>query len=193
MKRASPPRPQDDQRILQSLARGETAPMGDLYDRYSGLVFSLVLRVIKDQALAEDLLQEVFLRVWRSAEKYRPELGSVKSWLSVIAHHCAIDEWRRRQKENAWIDIESEEIDVRFSTEDELSDPFIAGALRVLPGNQRQIVELAYYHGWTIDQIARQLDLPPGTVKSRIRLAMDKLRIACRVQEENEAWIDTDE
>jgi RNA polymerase sigma-70 factor (ECF subfamily) len=124
------------------------------------------------------------MRVWRSAAQFHPELGSVRTWILVIAHHCAVDEWRRRRKERDWINIESEEMEWKLSIEDEQNDPFILQALADLPENQRQIVELAYFQGWTMDQIARQLHLPVGTVKSRMRLAMDKLKVACLAQEE---------
>jgi RNA polymerase sigma-70 factor (ECF subfamily) len=174
-----------DQHILQGLARGDTALMGELYDRYAGLVYSLVLRIVRDPALAEELVQEVFLRVWRSAVDYRPELGSVRAWLVVIAHHCAVDEWRRRQKERNWTNLDAEELDWRLSKEDEQSDPFIKQALAQLPENQRQVIELAYFQGWTARQIANQLNLPPGTVKSRMRLALEKLRIIFGALEES--------
>jgi RNA polymerase sigma-70 factor (ECF subfamily) len=166
----------EDQQIMARLAQGETAAIAELYERYGGLVFSLALRIVGDVALAEDLVQEVFVRVWRSAANYRPESGSVRTWLLIIARHRAIDEWRRRRRESAWTGLEAVAIGRRAASEDSLNDPFVYQAMAELPDEQQQVIELAYFYGLTMSEIADRLDLAPGTVKSRMRLAMTKLR-----------------
>ena len=168
---------EQDRQILQHLARGETDPITELYDRYGQLVFSLIVRIVGDSAIAEDLVQEVFVRVWHSASSYRPESGTVRAWLLAIAHHRAVDEWRRHRREQGWLSLDDTTTEWLAIQEDQVSDPFVNRAMAELPGEQRQVVELAYFHGFTLAEIASQLNLAPGTVKSRIRLAMTKLRL----------------
>jgi RNA polymerase sigma-70 factor (ECF subfamily) len=175
-----------DRQIMARLAAGETAPIVDLYDRYGGLVFSIVYGIVGDAALAEDLVQEVFLRVWRSAVSYRPESGSVRAWLLMIARHRAIDEWRRTRRERDWISLEALASGWKVSNEDKVGDPFLYRAMAQLPAEQQQVVELAYFSGMTVSEIAERLSLPPGTIKSRLRLAMVKLRARLGVSNDNQ-------
>jgi RNA polymerase sigma-70 factor (ECF subfamily) len=165
-----------DQKVMARLAAGETAPIIELYDRYGSLVYSVVYGIVGDEALTEELVQEVFLRVWRSAASYRSESGPVRAWLLMIARHRAIDEWRRLRRERNWISLEAVASGWRLTNEDRVSDPFLYEAMSQLPTEQQQVVELAYYAGLTVPEIAERLGLPPGTVKSRLRLAMVKLR-----------------
>jgi RNA polymerase sigma-70 factor (ECF subfamily) len=165
-----------DQKVMARLAAGETAPIVELYDRYGGLVFSIVYGIVGDKALAEDLVQDVFVRVWRSAASYRPESGAVRAWLLMIARHRAIDEWRRMRRQGDSISLESLASGRKPMNEDKVSDPFLYRAMAQLPEEQRQVVELAYFSGLTAPEIAERLGAPLGTVKSRLRLAMVKLR-----------------
>lgn len=174
-----------DRQSLELLARGDTAPIADLYDRYGAVVFSLIVNIVGDTGVAEELVQDVFIRVWRSAASYRPELGSVRAWLLAIAHHCAVDEWRRRRKEEGWVSLESIGTEWLPTNEDNSGDPFVSRALAELPDEQRRVLELAYFHGFTVSDIARRLGLAPGTVKSRIRLGMIKLRARLGVTREH--------
>jgi len=173
-----------DRETLARMARGQTEAVADLYDSYGPLVFSLLFRVVGDTALAEDLVQEVFVRVWRAAASYRPELGSVRAWLLSIAHHRAVDEWRRRRKEAGWVRLNGNDPEWLAGANDNLGDPFVGLALQALPKEQRQVIEMAYFQGLTMSEIATQLKLPLGTVKSRVRLAMTKLRAALGIDPE---------
>jgi RNA polymerase sigma-70 factor, ECF subfamily len=173
-----------DQQLLARLAQGETAPIAGLYDRYGGLVYSLILGIVADSSLAEDLVQEVFVRVWRSAATYRPALGSVKTWLMAIAHHCAIDEWRHRRQEQGWISLDTIDIERLAARDSDPRDPLLYQALADLPADQRQVIELAYFHGLTMSEIASWLHLATGTVKSRLRLGLTKLRVQLGAIEE---------
>jgi len=165
-----------DEHILKCLAEGETAAVAELYDCYGRLVFSLIIRMVGDAAIAEELVQDVFVSVWHAAASYRPALGSVRTWLLAIAHHRAVDELRRRRKEKSWVSLDDVEHEWSLSAEDQLADPLVFRSLETLPPEQRLVVQLAYFDGLTILDIALQLDLAPGTVKSRLRLAMGKLR-----------------
>lgn len=165
-----------DRRIVERIVRGDTMAVAELYDYYGRLVFSVVIGIVGDPAAAEDIVQEVFVRVWRSAATYRPEGASVRAWLLAIAHHRAVDEWRRQRKEQGWVSLDDIGQGGQAATEDNLADPLVSRAVTALPAAQRQVIELAYFHGLTMVEMADRLDVAPGTVKSRIRLAMEKLR-----------------
>ena len=171
-----------DRQILKRVAQGEAAAVAELYDDYGRLVFSLIVRVVGDATVAEDLVQDVFVRVWHSAATYRPELGSVRGWLMAIAHHRAVDELRRHYKERSWVSLDDLARDEVVAAEDHLSDPLMYRALQALSPEQHQVVQLAYFDGLTVLEIAVHLDLAPGTVKSRLRLAMVKLRARLGVE-----------
>lgn len=175
-----------DRRIMARLAHGETEAAADLYEHYGRLVFSVIYKVIQNTAVAEDLVQDVFVRAWQAAATYRPELGSVRAWLVAIAHHRAVDEWRRRRKESGWLTLD-EAGSAGTAAEGTPSDPFVYQALQDLPAEQRQVIELAYFHGLTMNEIAARLKLAPGTVKSRARLALVKLRVLLGVEQERDS------
>jgi RNA polymerase sigma-70 factor (ECF subfamily) len=172
-----------DHTTLQRVAQGDRAAVAELYDRYGRLVFALSVRIVGDPAVAEELVQEVFVRAWRSAASYRPELGSVRAWLLAIAHHRSIDELRRARKEQGWISLEAASPALLKSEDDHLGDPLVERALQALPAEQHAVIDLAYFQGLTVMDIATRLDLPPGTVKSRMRLALHKLRAYLGVNE----------
>jgi RNA polymerase sigma-70 factor, ECF subfamily len=170
-----------DRQILERIAQaGETgaAAVAELYDAYGHLVFSLIVKMIGDSAVAEELVQDVFVRAWRFAHTYQPGLGSVRTWLLAIAHHRAVDELRRWRKERGWISLDEAVSDGRAMVEDAATDPLVGRAVQSLSAEQRQVIELAYFHGLTGQEIAARLNLPLGTVKSRARLALEKLRAA---------------
>jgi RNA polymerase sigma-70 factor (ECF subfamily) len=180
---------QDDETLVRLITKSHTGALGELHDRYARLIFSVALHTTGDHGAAEDIALEVFVRVWEKGTMYRPHQGKVRAWLSSIARHLAID-WLRR--EGARLDRRS------MSWEDEATNPvinvnnpwdnpeqlvglsmqreLIRAAVAQLPPEQKQVLALAYFHGQTHRQIAETLDLPLGTVKTRIRLAMQKLR-----------------
>lgn len=181
----SEPQPPDSE-LVAAIGAGEVGALEQLYDRYSALVFSVAVRVLADRQLAEDVVQEVFLRVWRRPSAYDPGRGRFISWLMSVTRNRAIDEQRRRSRR-----MRSEESDERPAHEmpsgDRLDDPQAAAlygeerravreALTRLPPEQRYAIELAYFGGLTQVEIAERTGDPLGTVKTRIRLGMRKLR-----------------
>lgn len=174
-----------DEELVLCLCRRDVQAFETLYERYGDLVFSVALRIIGDTAAAEDAVQEVFLRLWRRPDTYNVERGRFLTWLLSIARNRAIDErrsrGRRQRHEAAAAPLEGV---VAFGDSDDpllgalLADEreTIRRALTLLPIEQRQAIELAYFAGLTQQEIATQLHQPLGTIKTRIRLGMQKLR-----------------
>ena len=188
--RREPPRGPDeparasDEAVLLAIQRRDDAALAELYDRYGRLAFGLAYRVVGERGGAEDVVQEAFLSVWRHAARYRPERGGARSWLLAIVHNAAIDRRRGRfKRELSDVELDS----VAFALETDAEDTFVvvaAGiraeqvreALTALPLEQRQAIELAYFGGLTHQEIAERTGTPLGTVKSRMRLGLLKLR-----------------
>ncbi|HZP57811.1 MAG TPA: sigma-70 family RNA polymerase sigma factor [Dehalococcoidia bacterium] len=180
---------QDDE-LMTRVCAGEMTAFETLYDRYGDLVYSVVLRVVSDGHIAEDITQDVFLRLWRKPEQFDAARGKFVTWLLSIARNRSIDERRshgRRLRHEA-LPPATEEEDILPGTSD-ADDPATAAvlsderaavrqALSTLPPEQRLAVQLAYFGGLTQQEIANQLGQPLGTVKTRIRLAMQKMRVA---------------
>jgi RNA polymerase sigma-70 factor, ECF subfamily len=153
-----------------------------LYDRHGRVTYSLAYRMMGERQAAEDLVQEAFLKLWRAAGSYRPERGSVRSWLLAIVHNQAIDQLRssasrRRMQEKV------EASAPQFQPNEAFSESWrnaqreqIREALKTLPQEQLKVLELAYFGGYTRAEIAGLLDLPLGTVKGRMRLGLKKMR-----------------
>ena len=175
---------------MAALAEGEIRALEQLYNRYSVLVFSVALRILHDQVLAEDVAQEVFLRLWRRPQSYDPARGRFLSWLMSITRNRAIDE-RRRITRRLKVEDGSGDATAGLQSLDRLDDPELAAsigderravraAMATLPDAQRRVIELAYFAGLTQTEIAELTATPLGTVKTRVRLAMNKLRVALR-------------
>jgi RNA polymerase sigma-70 factor (ECF subfamily) len=160
--------------LVERLSSGNPSALGELYDRYAGLVNGLALRILRNTAEAEDVVQEVFVQVWRQAERYDASRGSTEAWLCMIARSRALDRLRRRTARR-------EEPSESFAgagaetprTEEALA---VRKALESLSADQRRALELAYYEGLTQTEIAERLQEPLGTIKTRIRTAMIRLR-----------------
>jgi RNA polymerase sigma-70 factor (ECF subfamily) len=176
-----------DEQLMARLAMRDIKAFEALYDRYGTLVYSTALRVVGDVQLAEDIAQEVFLRIWRRPDHYVPQRGRFITWLLSVARNGAVDQirirGRRRRHETAGEDS------ARELPADEGRDPALMAqladerqkvrqALTSLPAEQKRVIEMAYYGGYTQQEIAELLDQPLGTVKTRIRLGMQKLRAA---------------
>jgi RNA polymerase sigma-70 factor, ECF subfamily len=179
-----------DEVLMRAIAGGETWALETLYQRYGRLLYSLVYRMIADRQVAEDLLQEAFLSIWQRAVSYSPQLGAVRSWLVSIVHHRTIDHLRyvRRRavlKEATWEEAEQDEQltfpDAWDETWRTLQSETVRSALMKISTEQRMMIELAYFQGWTQSEIAKGCSLPLGTVKARIRLGLIRLK---RVLEE---------
>jgi RNA polymerase sigma-70 factor (ECF subfamily) len=164
--------------ILAIRSGGEQA-MGELYDLYSSLVYSVALRVLRDAGAAEDVLQEVFLQLWRSPAAFDSSRGSLPAWLSVIARNRAIDSLRRRRPDAEWSDvILSFEPDLTGDAERARSLERVRDTLNGMPAAQRSALEMAFFEGLTHKEIARKIGDPLGTVKTRIRAGLLALRRA---------------
>ena len=176
--------PEDDKRLLELIVQQDLDALGTLYNRYSNGVYALAMQMLKDSGAAEEVVQDAFHNVWRRAASYHPDRGKVTSWLFSIAHHRAIDELRRRRRDREHV---QHGVDIANRPSEGRGDPVeytvlsmegrrIKEALNVLRKEQREIVMLAYYGGFTHSEIAAKLDQPLGTVKTRMRLALKKLR-----------------
>jgi len=178
----------EDAGLIAAIARGEVDALERLYDRYGALVFSVSLRVLHDHHLAEDVVQEVFHRLWRQPTSFDPVRGRFASWMMSVTRNRALDELRRRNRR-----FRSEERDENpereFVDGDRFDDPevgvalaemrtVVRAALTRLPAAQREAIELAYFGGLTQQEIAERTGDPLGTVKTRIRLGMRRLRVA---------------
>jgi RNA polymerase sigma-70 factor, ECF subfamily len=174
-----------DEDLMQLAHEGEVRAFEMIFDRHAGAAFSLAYRMCGRQAMAEDIVQESFLSVWRAGARYERERGGVRAWLLSVVHNRAIDAFRRGAAKDAR-DVRDEGITERLASPD-LTDAEverrddarqIRRALAELPDDQRQVIELAYFGGFTHSQIASMLELPAGTVKGRMRLGLAKLRVA---------------
>lgn len=176
----------EDSELVDAMAAGNAGAVEELYDRYSRPVFSFALRLLGDRMQAEELLQEVFFRAWRQGHRFSDQRGSFITWLLSITHNLAIDEIRkqnRRPKRAESADpvlLLNNMTDGLPSVEDQavlitVRDQIIA-AMANLPESQRSTIELAYFHGLTQREIAEQQGEPLGTIKTRMRLGMRKLR-----------------
>jgi RNA polymerase sigma-70 factor (ECF subfamily) len=175
----------DDEALMRLIALAQEQALGALYDRYNRLVYSMAVNTTGDSGLAEEITQDVFLRVWNKAETYRPEQGKVVTWMSSITRYRAIDLLRQRgirpeANRLDWADGVSPDlpdgVDVEFEVEVAQRRQRVRTALAQLPPEQSQALAYAFFQGYSHSQIAEALDEPLGTVKTRIRLAMQKLR-----------------
>ncbi len=177
--------PLDDQTLLNSIIDNRPEALSLLYDRYGRLIFSLAVHITGDTSTAEEITQDVFLQVWHKAATYRSEYGKVSTWITSIAHHRAIDSLRRQnvRPEGHSADL-ADELDlilsglpaVESSVEENLMRLHIRQAFSFLPPDQKQVLLLAYFEGMTQQEISDKLGEPLGTVKTRVRLGMLKLR-----------------
>lgn len=174
-----------DETLLRLITRAQADALSELYDRYSRLVFSLALNSVGDRTLAEEITQDVFVRIWQKAGTYRADQGKVSTWLTSIARYRSIDLLRRQsarpeQHSVGWAEVAPNAVPRVDGPEETVAltmrQQRVRAAVALLPEDQRQALALAYFGGYTHRQIADELDQPLGTVKTRIRLAMQKLR-----------------
>lgn len=168
-----------DEAVVAMLARSDESALAELYDRFGRLAYGLALRVLRDEKLAEDAVQEAFLAAWRNADRFMPERGRAGTWLLTLVHRRAVDLVRREDRrraeplregfepaaesaeDDAWLRIERERVQL---------------ALKRLPDQQREALELAYYGGFTQSELAERLGEPVGTIKSRMFTGLARLR-----------------
>jgi RNA polymerase sigma-70 factor, ECF subfamily len=173
-----------DRAVLALVTAGQLDALQELYDRYRIMAYSIALRITTDPSLAEDVVQDAFLGVWRNASRYIEGRGSVKTWLLSIVHHRAVDAVRRRRPTTEL--PEREDVpppaltlpDIWGEVAGNLDRAEIATAMATLTDVQREAIELAYWGGLTQQEIAERTGAPLGTVKSRVRLGLLSLRRA---------------
>lgn len=167
--------------LVARMAAGDEEAIGEVFDRYGGFVFGIARRVARSTPIAEDVVQEVLVSLWHHPERFDPARGSLRAYLGVQAHRRAVDalrsDGRRKLREEQCVVPQStsgpygaDEMDAATVAE------VVRGALARLPDEQREAVELAFWKGHTYLEVAEQLGIPPGTAKSRLRLAQSKLR-----------------
>lgn len=175
----------DDAELVALIALAHPDALSELYDRYHRLVFSLALNSVADYATAEEITLDVFTRVWEKAETYRAERAKVVTWLLSLTRHRAIDVLRQRntrleRDSVSWADVSAPPNPPMTSLEDVvelgLRRELVRAAVAQLPAEQKQALALAYFRGYTHRQIAEVLQQPLGTVKTRLRSALQKLR-----------------
>ncbi len=159
--------------ILARMRAGEAQALGDFYDLYAGLANGLALRILRDRAEAEDVVQEVFVQIWRQVERFDAQRGSPQAWVCTIARSRALDRLRRR---SARREDSDENAPASAEAPRHAEAVAVRSALGELPHDQREALELAYYEGLSQSEIAARLGIPLGTIKTRIRSGMQRLR-----------------
>jgi RNA polymerase sigma-70 factor, ECF subfamily len=178
--------PSTDDQLVARLANGDAAALEMLYDRYVRQCFGLALRLVGEPQLAEEIVQEVFLKLWSQPSRYSAQKGQFISWLLSLVHHRSIDELRRKSRTE--VTLETPDAGSVLNTEPN-QDPepgdqvwiaeqqrAVRRALAGIPENQRQVLEMAYYGGLSQSEIATQLGQPLGTVKTRMRSGLQRLK-----------------
>jgi len=168
--------------LLVRVAGGDQSAFADLYDMLSPRVFGLILRVLVDRAQSEEVLQEVFLELWQSAGRFAPNKGQGRSWVFMIAHRRAVDRVRAAQASaDRDVRIGSRDLDIAHDevaeqVELKIEGTRVVGAVATLPAIQREAITLAYYGGYSQSEIAALLGVPLGTIKTRMRDGLSRLR-----------------
>jgi RNA polymerase sigma-70 factor, ECF subfamily len=176
---APPPSAQDDAALLALVQKGDEHAMASLFDRYSKVVYSVALRVLRDPASAEDVLQEVFMQIWRNPDGFVATRGSLGGWLAVVARNRSIDALRRKRPTEQ-VDDMALASNYNLANEAERNSLMekARGVIQLLPIEQRKTLEMAFFDGLTHSEIAEMTGDPLGTVKTRIRSALTSLRKA---------------
>ena len=175
----------DDIQLIKLIAQSRQDAINELYERYKRLVFSVAFAIVGESSVAEEIMLDVFVQVWQRAASYRPELAKVSTWLIAITRNHAIDilRWQKSRPEaNSvhWEDISVQDGPLMHNLEEQmeavLKKEKVRKAVAQLPEEQREALALAYFKGYTQSQISAALKQPLGTIKTRIRLGMQKLR-----------------
>ena len=167
----------DERALSDRLAKGDRAALGELYALHGSIVFAVVMRLVRDRAEAEELVQETFLEAWRRAAQYQPERANVAAWLVTIAKSRAIDKLRSRTTVDRTLDVERRDVSEPVKTADDVLDSararsVVRARVAKLPVEQRTLLELAWDEGLSQSEIAAKTGLPLGTVKTRTRTAL---------------------
>jgi len=176
--------------VRERLVAGDHSALGEVYDQFSSLVYGLALRVIGDPRGAEDVSQDVFVWIWERPDAFDPDRGSLRTWLGTVTHRRSVDyvrrEEARRRRTERDAALARSVPDVGELAAALVTAERVRAALEVLPDEQRQAVDLAYFGGRTYREVAEVLGIPEGTAKSRLRLALRK--IASVLEAEGDVW-----
>lgn len=180
----------NDTDLMRHVVQRDQTALSELYERYGNPVYGLALRVVQNTQLAEEVTQDTFLKVWNQAQSWDPTRGQLISWLLTITRYTAIDRLRREWRQPNLVGAPVEEIPNLFSALDMVGDArwhdgqLLAALLEQLPSEQAEVVQLAFYQGMTHTEMSERLGLPLGTVKTRVRLGLQKLKTL---------WLDSSE
>src|SRR5437764_9536779 len=168
-----------DEALVLLAARSQQSALAELYDRYGRPAYGLALRVLRDDTLAEDAVQEAFMSLWRTAPRFVPERGKASTWILTLVHRKAVDIVRREQVRRTDALVQDAGDQANAADEEawlRLQRERVQNALRQLPDQQREAIELAYYGGFTQSELAERLGQPLGTIKSRMFAGLARLR-----------------
>jgi RNA polymerase sigma-70 factor, ECF subfamily len=169
-----------DEAVVALVARSDQSALAELYDRFGRVAYGVALRILRDEKLAEDAVQEGFLAAWRNADRFMPERAKASTWLLTIVHRRAVDLVRRENRRRSELLEEATESGRSGSAEEDAWLRFererVQAALRQLPDQQREALELAYYGGFSQSELAERLGQPVGTIKSRMFTGLARLR-----------------
>jgi len=183
-----------DEALVALVARSDESALAELYDRVGAMAYGLAYRVLRDEALAEDAVQEAFLGLWRSAGSFIPERAKASTWILTLVHRRAVDLVRREQRRRTE-PLEGAPEPVTGSAEEavwlRLDRERVQAALAQLPDQQREAIELAYYGGYSQSEVAERLGQPLGTIKSRMFAGLMRLRELLEEGSERTPWIST--
>jgi RNA polymerase sigma-70 factor (ECF subfamily) len=174
---AETPPPASDVSLMSRILANDQDAMAVIFDRYGSLVYSIALRILKDPGQAEDVLQEIFIQLWKYPTKFAEGRGSLPGWLAVVARNRAIDHLRQRRPSESFGDvIVASSVNLASEVERDRMIEKVRSVMSALPANQQRMVELAFFEGMTHAEIAARTGEPLGTVKTRIRTALASLR-----------------
>jgi RNA polymerase sigma factor (sigma-70 family) len=183
-----------DEALVALVSRSDESALAELYDRIGGTAYGLAYRVLRDEALAEDAVQEAFLALWRSAGSFVPERAKASTWILTLVHRRAVDVVRREQRRRTE-PLEAAPEPAEGSAEEaawlRLDRERVQAALAQLPDQQREAIELAYYGGYTQSELADRLGQPVGTIKSRMFAGLARLRELLDDESERTSWTST--
>lgn len=172
--------------LVSQLKRNDRSAFEYLYDHYSPALYGIILKIVKDEERAADVLQDSFLKIWRNIDKYWPEKGTLFTWMLNVARNTAIDKHRTETKVQNVVSLEvaaEREINLSDDWHRRLYDMDVRAMVALLLPERRLLIELVYFEGYTHEELSEKLQLPLGTVKSRIRRALQELRDIFMVRE----------
>ena len=179
--------PETSIQLIERVRAGEKQALADLYDAYSGMVYGLVLRMVYSEPIAQEIVQDVFLKVWNNIKSYDATKSRISTWIMNIARNRAIDEIRSKRfkndRENQSIENSVQQIEALGGSEIKTDSIGLKSVMRRLRPEQQKLIELVYFGGFTHEEAAKELSIPLGTVKTRIRSSIQELRKQLRVEQ----------